>query len=421
MQKRDSNNEKLLSNINEDEIVDLCSELIKIPSENPPGDMLKISDFIGNYLEENNIKFKTYEPKEGRIGILTSIGGEKPGKHLILNGHMDVVPVGNRSKWSFPPFSGNVKDGFVHGRGASDMKGGLASLLVAFKLLAEFGNILGKVTLMIVPDEETGGKWGTRWLVDNKIVDADACLIAEPSGRYHPTIGQKGACWLKITTTGSSAHGSLFPLEGENAILKMQKVIDIASSLWDRECKIPEEITEILSRSKSFVKKAKGNKDIGDILDHITVNVGTINGGDKVNKVAERCEMEVDIRTPFGVSFNEVVTYLKRKFDDQSVDAEIEYKGGGIDANYTDPEDTMVKLLLKNIKELTKEEPYATFQWASSDARYFRQKNIPTIQYGPAELEGIHSYDEKVRIDDLILTSKVYISTIIDYLAESSK
>ena len=148
---------KLVEDERED-VINLCSKLLQIPSENPPGDSTEVSAFIKSYLNENGIETVEYEPDPKRFNIIASIGKEG-GKELIYCGHSDTVPVGDLSKWDFNPFSGEVKDGLLLGRGASDMKGGLAGILFAAVFLKKHGIELdGKLTLAVVPDEEKIGR-----------------------------------------------------------------------------------------------------------------------------------------------------------------------------------------------------------------------------------------------------------------------
>src|SRR5690625_155010 len=117
-----------------DELIELCASLIQIPSKNPPGDSTEISRFITNYLEKDDIKVDWHEPAEKMYNLTAQIGNSN-GKEYIFCGHTDVVPAGDLKKWDFPPFSGEIKDGWLLGRGASDMKAGLGGLIFTFSLL----------------------------------------------------------------------------------------------------------------------------------------------------------------------------------------------------------------------------------------------------------------------------------------------
>ena len=399
----------------EAEVIGLASELIQIPSENPPGNMKEIAILIRDYLKKAGLSVVSSESTSGKINIVAELDfGDGPT--LILNGHMDVVPAGDLNRWSWDPFRGELQDGYLLGRGASDMKAGLAGLLVALKRIALSDNLHGHVILMAVPDEETGGEFGTRWLLENGIT-GDACLIAEPSG-INPTIGQKGNLWVNAVTHGVSAHGSLSPVVGKNAIRLMKDVIDTIYSLWDTEWPIPETARQLIAHSQEILKE-EGHLAPASVLDRVTVNVGTISGGEKVNMIPSQCEAAFDLRIPIGISTSEVLQQLEQRIAEQfSKEVDLIVKASPNDANFTLPDDPFVELLLHAITEITNKQAQPVLQWASSDARYFRYRGIPTVQFGPAELAGIHSYDERVKVNDVVEATHVYALLMHDFLRE---
>ena len=409
----------LLEELDERKAVELTSRLIQFESVNPPGDMGEISRYLAGYLKNEGFDVRTYEPEAGRYGVLVEAGEGKIDRTLVLNGHMDVVPPGDTSRWDYPPYSGKLEDGYILGRGASDMKGGLAGTIVAFIAAAKYGKIPGKLILMLVPDEESGGCWGTRYFLENHLDTADGCLIGEPSGLFHPTIGQKGALWLKVTASGVPAHGSLYPFEGDSAIINMTEAIDVLSSLPDREVIVPEEVKEIVEYSKKVITERKvGNGGhSGEALHTITCNIGTITGGDKVNKVPEQCEIEVDVRVPLGTTSDRVMKYVNGELEERDIQVKVERKKDSIEPNYTAPEEAVVTSVINSINSLQEEkEAGPTLQWASSDAKFFSQEGIPTVQYRPAELEGIHSFNEKVKTSDIEFATRVYLATIANFM-----
>lgn len=398
-----------------EDLVKLCSQLISIPTENPPGDMEDITLFICDYLKNKDISHEVLRPKENKPNIIANYGKEE-GTKLLFNGHSDVVPVGDLKKWNFDPFSGEIRDGKILGRGTSDMKGGLACILFVMGLLKENDiSLNGQLILTIVPDEEISGDMGTKWLVEEGIVDGDYCVVAEPTGYDNCEVGQKGALWLKLDATGTSAHGSLSPYVGENAISKLMNALDEIQKLTEIHGEYEGEVKEVMLESKRVAKECLKAPNVENILDHITVNIGEIHGGTKTNMVADHAEACVDIRIPIGINSSEIL---------DKVDKIIEDLGGGItytyswrsEPNYVSINSPLVKSVKANAKDVLNMDITATYQWASSDARYFRYKGIPTIQYGPANTEGIHSYNETVDIKDLISSAKVYTGMILDLL-----
>jgi len=153
-----------------------------------------------------------------------------------------------------------------------------------------------------------------------------------------------------------------------------------------------------------------------EVLEKITVNIGTIEGGTKSNVIPDYCKVQVDCRFPFGITQEEVTEILKNKLDALDIEYSIRRFGFKSVANYTPAENPVCQSIVDNISFVTGLEAYGVMQWASSDARHFRQYDIPVLQYGPAYLPSIHGYNEKVRVEDIVRCAKVYITAAIDFL-----
>src|SRR5437773_8531262 len=139
------------------ELYELCASLIRIPSENPPGDTTALVAFVTDYLTARGLKPQIHEPKAGMPNLVATLGTGR--RNLVLSGHLDEFPAGDG--WTFPPFAGTLADGKIMGRGAGDMKAGLAVALFLVSLLRERDVELdGRVTIAFASDEETGGRWG---------------------------------------------------------------------------------------------------------------------------------------------------------------------------------------------------------------------------------------------------------------------
>jgi len=395
----------------------LCSDLIRSPSENPPGDVAPVADRVAEVLDAAGFSTQRILGPNDRPNLVAerSFG---PGPTLLLNGHMDVVPAGDRSRWSFDPFGGEIRNGYVCGRGASDMKGGLAALLVALRWIADVPDLCGRITFMAVSDEETGGVDGTRFLLAGGVT-GDACLIAEPSGAG-PTIGQKGNIWIDAVTEGVPAHGSLSPWVGTNAILRMSKLIDAIYRVHEVDWPIPPDARRLIAGSQRLLR-AEGRPGPAEALGRVSVNVGRIYGGEKVNIVPGQCRAQFDLRVPIGVSTSHVWERIAAILEDAGFDpAAISLAAPPNEPNYTPPDDPFVESLVESIREITGRPAEATLQWASSDARYFRYRSIPTAQYGPAELDGIHGFDERVSVAGLADAARVYALFIHRFLARQA-
>jgi succinyl-diaminopimelate desuccinylase len=399
-----------------DAIIKLCSDLVKIPSENPPGDVSEVAGFVKDQLSQSGARVETYEPEKGRVNLVVRLGPADRGHGLILNGHIDVVPAGDHSRWTIGPYSGEVRDGYIHGRGATDMKGGLTGIIAATELISRHQERLkGQLILTAVCDEETIGKLGTMWLMNEEKVSGDYCIVAEPTGNRLIDVGQKGAFWLRIRCKGKPAHGSLSPYMGTSAILEGLSMSNRLMELTKLKARPPADICRTIQQSKSIADKMLGVKGIGRILEHPTVNVGKIVGGRKVNMVPDECEVEVDSRLPIGMCTEEVEAALKRILRVQIRMGTVSYQvANRTEPNYTCPKSPLVSALKYNIRKISGRGASTFVQWATSDARFFRASKIDTVQHGPSVLEGIHGYNEKVRADDVVNATKVYAATALD-------
>jgi succinyl-diaminopimelate desuccinylase len=398
------------------DLVRLVSDLLRIPSENPDGEQLTVIRFVEDYLQAAGIAHERVAANPAHPCVLAKMGSPE-GFSLILNGHVDVVPAGNREGWKFDPFGGQIADGKIRGRGASDMKAGVAGLLFTMALLRQSGaKLKGNIRLHIVSDEETAGIYGTSWLCAHGYADGgDACLVAEPTSFDNIEIGQKGMCHMKLIARGTPAHGSIGNYVGDNAIVKLAKVLVHIDDLTKVPGHFESSQAKALENSLYIARQALGEKG-QNAIDHLTANVGLISGGTKINMVPDYCEAMVDMRLPIGVKKEEIaaaVQELIRKSGVAGVEAELDYKA---QANHTDYHAAIVKTLQGHAEKIWQATVRPAYQWASSDAKYYRDLGIPTIQFGPANLEGIHGYNEDVDIEDVVHAAEIYMLTFCDLL-----
>lgn len=404
-----------------DELLELAGAMIRIPSENPSGDCTEIADFTAAWLRERGLDASVIgDAATGRLNVLSRSGDPADGaRHLVLTGHYDVVPVGDVERWSFPPFAGDVVDGHLRGRGASDMKAGLAGALFVYGLMAELGApVAGSLTFLGVCDEETGDRGGADWVLEQGYLDGvTAGVIAEPAERSHPTIGQKGSNWFRMVIDGKPGHGSLQPLHGVSANLLAAKAIVALQKLWDMVPNAPEDVRGLIAESKAYAEEREGYAaGIGDVFEHVTINIGRISGGTSTNVVADRATVEVDTRVPIGLSREEVNDRILEILAEEGIEATLEPLGFRSEPNWTLPTDPIVETLVSALRDISDPEAKGVLQWASSDARTFRSHGIPVLQYGPAELATIHGFDEKAPAADVVLAAKVYAVTTLRYL-----
>jgi succinyl-diaminopimelate desuccinylase len=381
--------------IRKKELVDLTIQLVQTPTENPPGNEKAAAQFLKSLLSKMGFKIKTVLSPKGRWNIVAGRRWGKGGRTLIFNGHLDVVPAGNPSQWKYPPFEGKLSKGRIYGRGASDMKGGIASFIYALSMIERSKIHLhqGAVILHLVSDEESHGHQGMGFLTQKEEIRGDAALVGEPTD-LQPVIAQKGALWLRISTLGKSAHGSR-PHLGVNAVEKMMKLMERLNS-------IP------LEKEHPLLGKP-------------TLSIGTIQGGTKINIVPDRCEIEVDRRMLPVEKKKEVLGELKEILDSlQSQDSFFRYRMEEIDfaePSEIDPEEEIVGIGVEAIQEVMGKKPSLRAFSGFTDSRfYINQCHIPTLIFGPGGVDQSHTTDESVEVEALVHAAHIYGLIVMNYL-----
>jgi succinyl-diaminopimelate desuccinylase len=382
----------------------ICSELVKIRTENPPGRTDGCMEYIRSFLENIGMKSTVTGNADGMCNLVTT--GSR--KDLLLCGHVDVVPALDHG-WTKPPFSGIIDDQYVYGRGTTDMKGGCAAILSACQTLADKGSEV-PATLAFVCDEETGGENGIRRLLaDNVLVPCD-CIIAEPTPTRHPSIGQKGLLRLDLGFTGQPAHGSLYPAVGVSAIMEAMQFLSRVKELHAREYPVDEHLREIIDNSSGVLAQEFGLNDAANILRRLTFNPGTVAGGEKSNVVAQHCDLELEFRVPWGCHIPDLIADITARAGSGRINAHESHE-----PSITLPETDIVMRTCHAITEVHGGTVYPIVQWAASDARHLRKYGFKVLEYGPGELPLLHAIDEKVRIESLEKAAQVYGLVISKY------
>ena len=384
----------VFNKIRREELVRLTQKLVRIPSVNPPGNEIAVAEALAQEMRSYGFASKLAEVSPKRTNAIATYSGKKKGRVILLNGHMDVVPVGNIDAWKCDPFSATLSKGRIYGRGSVDMKGGLAAVAIACKAFVEEhgDNFEGSIILTGVVDEESAGL-GTKHLVENGI-KAHMAVIAEPSDgtiyRAH-----KGVLWFKVGTKGHSIHSSRVTSKGtENAIYKMSKVVSALQNYL-----------LILEKRKNA------------LVGNPTISVGVIEGGTKANVVPDTCMITVDRRLLPNESpkkalgeIQKILSELSQKDRTLKMEVEVilEREGAIVGSN-----ENIVKITKEAVKEVVGKSPKVTGCIATTDMAFLvNQGKIPTVVYGPGSLQQAHVVDEYIEVDELVKASKVYASIL---------
>jgi acetylornithine deacetylase/succinyl-diaminopimelate desuccinylase family protein len=364
------------------EVTLLLQRLVQAPSPNPPGDEGDVQRVVREYLDTiHGVNVEQFERAPSRPIIMGRLETGRPGPTIVLSGHIDTVPVGDG--WTHDPFGGVIEDGNLFGRGAADMKGGVAAILVALRRLAGRCDDLagGTLELHIVPDEEPGGELGTAVLLAEGKIKAHAAIIAEPS-ELAVFRAQKGNIFAAIRVTGRAAHGSM-PEQGVNAITAAARlVLDIEERLAPT---VRVHTHQLLGAS--------------------SVNVGTIHGGRRTNMVPDECIITVDRRLMPDESADIALRELEEFVGSRGV-VSLEAAGGAFD---TPPEHWLVGAATDAVEQVLGQPAAIGGLIGSSDARYYAQgAGIPTIILGPGAMTQAHVADEHVPTRELPLAVQIY-------------
>ncbi len=388
----------------------ICSDLVKIRSENPPGRTDEVIEYIRVFLNGLGIRSTVTGNSAGMCNLVT----ERTGTGLLLCGHVDVVPALDAG-WEIPPFSGKIDDHYVHGRGATDMKGGCAAILASCETLVDRqGEIPAQ--LVFVCDEETGGENGIRRLLaDSTLVPCD-CLIAEPTPSRHPSIGQKGLCRIALEFSGTPAHGSLYPAVGVSAIMEAMELLAYVKSLHDREFPVDDHMKEIIAASSTVLGEEFKIRHVSDVLRKLTFNPGVIAGGEKSNVVAQNCTLELEFRVPWGCSIPSLLAGISSHARNGKIVSEEIHN-----PSFTDPSSPLVRITCEEVENVQGGPVVPIIQWAASDARHLRLSGFNVVQYGPGEMPSLHAVNERVAIDSLEKAVLVYQGVMERYAGMGEK
>jgi succinyl-diaminopimelate desuccinylase len=394
------------------EWLELLTGLVRRPSPNPPGDTREAAAFVAEALERRGHRVQVVAGQPTMPNLLATLDNG-PGRHLILNGHLDTFPVGDAAGWTRDPFGGELADGRIFGRGVSDMKAGVAASIAAFCLLAERRQAwAGRVTLAAVADEETMGPWGANYLVDHEPrLRGDAALIGEPSTPRTVRFGERGMVWVRLTARGQSAHAA-YPHAGWNAIFAVAEALQELRALEALPWPVPREVADRIEEARAATDALLG-PGAADTLASVTVNAGVVRGGTKINLVADRCEAEVDVRLPPGVSTGEVLRHVGRVARrHHGMRYEVLHLS---EPNWTSPDLPFMQVVQRAVTRVRGEAPHFNISSPGTDSRVFRRVGIPVAVFGPTPY-GMGAADEHVTVADFLDTVRVHALSALQFL-----
>jgi len=349
---------------NEISAVELAQQLIRLDSTNPPGGEAACARLLGELLEKGGFEISYHDFAHERTSLVARLAGAE-GDPLCFTGHLDTVPLG-QADWSFDPLAGEIDQGRLLGRGTSDMKSGVAAIVAAALRLAGLAQGRGGLLLAFTAGEEMGCM-GAEHLVQTPgaLSRSGGLVVAEPTSNY-PMIGHKGALWLEAILRGKAAHGSM-PEKGVNAIEKAARAINSLAGMDFGRPPHPQ-------------------------LGLPTLNVGTIQGGTKINIVPDYAAFALDVRTLPDQSLTEAQEAISKQ-----AGSEVEVRRLlGADAVWTPEEDAWVREVFAVMSDLLGQATQARGATYFTDASSLAPAlgGPPTVILGPGEAAMAHQTDE---------------------------
>jgi succinyl-diaminopimelate desuccinylase len=399
-----------------EEIVSFLRGFVATPSPNPPGDTIQAASYITRFLDGERLPYRLVAPQPKMANIVGTFEGGAPGRHLVLNGHIDVFPVDESEPWTHGPWSGELADDKIWGRGVADMKAGTAASIFTYRYLHRIRDQLkGKLTLTCVSDEETFGPWGARWLMDNEPeVLGDCCLNGEPSSPLSVRFGEKAPFWLKFTVRTPGAHGAYTHYSASASKIAGRLMADL-ERLTEIPTPAPGNVGAALEAGADAMDAAMGH-GAAAIAQKVTLNIGRIEGGLKVNIIPGSCSFEADIRLPVGYDKSHVLPHVAAILRDYPEVTMEEINSS--EPAYCDPFGEMMRIIQANVKDLRGFEPTPIISLGGTDARLWRQRGIPAYVYGPFPT-GMAQKDEVVPVEDYLHVVRTHLLSAFDYLSRT--
>ncbi len=413
--------------------VELLQALIRFDTTNPPGNEAACVGFVEGLLAAAGCETELYARDPARPNVISRLPGDGQAPPLLLYGHVDVVTTRGQ-RWSVPPFEGRVADGFVWGRGALDMKSGVAMLICAFlRARAEGLRLPGDVVLAVLSDEENLGHFGARFLVEEHrdLFAGVRYALGEVGGatvhfdgiRFYPIeVAQKQVCWLRARIHGPGGHGAL-PTRG-GAMAKLGRVLQaldrarlpvhvtpvakrhietMAAALPPRRAATLRALLHPETTDRALSRLGQRRRPLEAMLRN-TVNATIVRGGEKVNVIPSEIELDLDCRLLPGLTPADLLEELRDVVRD---DASLEVVHH--DPGLPEPDFGLFETLAEILRELDPGcVPLPLLLPGTSDARYFARLGIQTYGFLPLRLPTgftpiglVHGADERVPVDAL--------------------
>lgn len=435
-----------------EEAIEILSNYIQIETTNPPGKEMAGALFLQEILKREGLPVKVLEAQPERGNVFSVIKGSANLRPLILLHHIDVVPA-EGEKWQYPPYSGKVVNGEIWGRGAQDCKSlGVAELMAYLLLVREGFQPRRDIVYLATADEETGGKWGVKWLCANHPDLTQAEYVINEGGGLGMVVGQrhvytcqtaeKGICWLKLTFRGKPGHGSI--PHDDNCVVKMARAIEkiskyrsplrptlttatfikgMAAELhFPRSFLMKQLLNPLLSaKIEKYISDPGLRGMVGAILRNTFVPT-VVQAGQKTNVIPSECSCQIDCRILPGVEPEMVKKEIEELLSDiRDFKIEIMETSPASESPINNPLYQVMEKVITKLDPQAKLVP--TMLTGATDSRFFRNQGV--VAYGfqpmlPVEklseyLGRVHGHDERISAASLLFGIKVLYELLKDF------
>ena len=386
--------ERALAALDDDMLVQLTQDLVRIRTINPPGDEAKAAMFVADWMKQNDMAAELVSHAEdGRASVVGGLDGQGERRAVLFSGHLDTVPAGDN--WEHEVLAADIDDGKIWGLGTTDMKAGVAAMLVAMRAVKQSGAALkGNLRFAGTAGEEIESMGARELVREQKLDDVGFMVIGEPTANRVIT-AEKGVLWLELRAKGQTAHGSM-PHLGVNAIAHMSRLLE-ALQAED----IPYEAHPLL----------------GDF----TMNIATIEGGVKTNVVPDACRVTIDTRTVIGQDHQQIMDTVRQLIDrlcadDPTLHVEVRSINERVplDIPFDDP---YVQTFVRQRDLVTGDTSVPTAATFATDGSVFVPAyDAPMVICGPGLPEKAHQPNEYVEISRLVESARIYTLAALDLL-----
>ena len=407
------------------EAAEILSAYVKIDSSHPRGRTVETADFLEGLLQQAGIQVTRYStPEPDKVNLVARLRAERPvGKAIALSSHMDVVQA-VASDWTFDPFSGEIADGYVYGRGALDMKGmGVMELLTVLLLKRQGVELARDVVLLCTSDEETGSTLGAKLLVDEHYADIDPAFLLDEGGcgmrgffsqgdAFTVSVGEKRIIWMRMIARSEPGHASQPWAEAAT-----HRLIRAAGAILTQ---LPEErefgpIAEMIGRlggekAREEIRSYRATRPL--LRD--TISLTMFSGGYKINVLPETAEIGLDCRLLPDTDERAFISNLEQIVNDPGITFDVGWPNAPAAVAPWDDASPFMAIEQACRAHVPNAVVTPSLFVAGTDGRFFRQRGVPSYGLLPClltaeDLKGYHGIDERLSTDNLTLGTKIIL------------